>query len=64
MDIRPLAQADRSQWDALWRGYLEFYENHPAAGKPMTQPLLRCCWKRTCAGWWPMTEAVCSALRI
>lgn len=25
MDIRPLRQADRSQWDTLWRGYLEFY---------------------------------------
>ena len=24
--VRPLAAADREQWLALWRGYLEFYE--------------------------------------
>jgi len=24
--IRTLRQDDRAQWDALWRGYLEFYE--------------------------------------
>ena len=24
--IRPLAEADRSQWDGLWRGYLVFYD--------------------------------------
>ena len=24
--VRPLAAADRSQWDPLWQGYLTFYE--------------------------------------
>jgi GNAT superfamily N-acetyltransferase len=26
LSIRPLAVSDRTQWDRLWRGYLEFYE--------------------------------------
>jgi GNAT superfamily N-acetyltransferase len=26
MIIRPLAAADRVQWEPLWQGYLEFYE--------------------------------------
>lgn len=26
MHIRPLQKSDRAQWDALWNGYLEFYE--------------------------------------
>jgi GNAT superfamily N-acetyltransferase len=25
--VRPLAAADRAQWDALWDGYLRFYES-------------------------------------
>lgn len=25
--IRPLAHADRAQWDELWQGYLTFYES-------------------------------------
>lgn len=25
--IRPLAHADRAQWDQLWQGYLTFYES-------------------------------------
>lgn len=28
--IRPLAAGDRPQWDALWRGYLDFYETSVA----------------------------------
>ncbi len=27
LTIRPLAAADRNQWDALWQGYLRFYES-------------------------------------
>lgn len=35
--IRPLAAADRPQWDALWRGYLDFYETSvPAAVSDVT----------------------------
>lgn len=26
VSVRPLAAADRAAWDALWRGYLDFYE--------------------------------------
>lgn len=26
MIVRDLAETDRAQWDALWTGYLEFYE--------------------------------------
>ena len=26
MHVRPLLPSDRSQWDPLWQGYLEFYE--------------------------------------
>jgi len=25
--VRPLARADRAQWESLWRGYLAFYES-------------------------------------
>ncbi len=25
--IRPLARADRAQWEPLWQGYLKFYES-------------------------------------
>jgi GNAT superfamily N-acetyltransferase len=25
--VRPLARADRAQWEPLWRGYLAFYES-------------------------------------
>lgn len=27
MQVRPLWPTDRSQWDPLWEGYLEFYEH-------------------------------------
>jgi GNAT superfamily N-acetyltransferase len=30
MIIRPLAAADRVQWEPLWQGYLEFYEANVA----------------------------------
>lgn len=26
LNIRPLLETDRAEWDRLWRGYLEFYE--------------------------------------
>ena len=26
MNIRPIEDTDRQQWDPLWQGYLEFYE--------------------------------------
>lgn len=31
VQVRPLEQSDRSRWDPLWQGYLEFYE-HPLDG--------------------------------
>jgi len=35
--IRPLAAADRAQWDMLWQGYLRFYESEvPAAVTDLT----------------------------
>ena len=26
MNIRPIKDTDRQQWEPLWQGYLEFYE--------------------------------------
>lgn len=35
--VRPLTRDDRSQWEALWRGYNDFYERTiPAATTEMT----------------------------
>ena len=42
--IRPLKASDRSAWDGLWKGYLDFYETHldpavtDAAWRRLTAP--------------------------
>ncbi len=38
LEIRPVAEADRAEWEALYRGYAEFYE------MPMNEEILGHLW--------------------